>query len=84
MAKQFFGIRDPKGELMTAKRIGSRTQYFAKKETAKKYRNALNEGNNISEENALAGNGYTITLGPDHWKYIDPTLEMEMELADES
>ena len=72
MAKKYYGVRDPKGKLMTAKRLGSSSQFFAKKMTAKKYRNQFNEAtDSITEKTALAGHGYTVTFGPDHWKHIE-------------
>lgn len=78
MAKKYYGVKDPKGKLMTAKRLGSSSQFFAKKETAKKYRNKLNEDtDNITEKTALAGHGYTVTFGPDHWRTIELNMVKE-------
>ena len=72
MAKKYYGVKDPKGKLMTTKRLGSSSQFFTKKETAKKYRNQFNESTEtITEEMALAGKGYTVTFGPDHWRHIE-------------
>lgn len=80
MAKKYYGVKDPKGKLMTAKRLGSSLQFFAKKETAKKYRNQFNESSEaITEETALAGKGYTVTFGPDHWKHAAPKVAEEGE-----
>ena len=79
MAKKYYGVKDPKGKLMTAKRLGSSSQFFAKKMTAKKYRKQFNESNEaVTEEMALAGKGYTVTFGPDHWRHVElNTVERE-------
>jgi len=80
VAKKYYGIKDPKGKLMTAKRLGSSSQFFTKKETAKKYRNKFNESTDtITEEMALAGKGYTVAFGPDHWKQVKPDVAEEGE-----
>jgi hypothetical protein len=82
VAKKYYGVKDPKGKLMTAKRLGGSSQFFAKKETAKKYRNKFNEAtDSITEKTALAGHGYTVTFGPDHWKTIE--LNTKVKEAEE-
>ena len=84
MAKKYYGIKDPKGKLMTTKRLGSSSQFFAKKKTAKKYRNQFNESvKTITEKMALAGMGYTVTYGPDHYKYNSPVVVVKEEDGEE-
>lgn len=83
MAKKYYGVKDPKGKTMTAKRLGGSSQFFAKKKTAKKHRNEFNESTeSITEEMALAGKGYTVTYGPDHWRYDKPVVATRLREAE--
>ena len=69
MAKKgLFVIRSPKGKIMSAKDLERDTNTFDDKMKAKGIRDKLNEDGKFTPEAIHAGQGFTISLGPDHWR----------------
>jgi hypothetical protein len=84
MSKKLFELWSPAGKLVRAKDMDRKTDYFSSKSSAKKVRDKMNlsyftpkvesEGEELKTHIAKClerGEGYTVSYGPDHWRYTE-------------